>query len=301
MPARYGCFPPPGASRGVPRHLPVDTAFSPDGRHLAVTSAGSSVHVIDVATHHQVRFHPCGIARDLAWSPDGRWIAVNGSPGAHVYNARTGHLQFVTPGDTGIVNSGRLEPGLKHARHGQRGRLRTVSSPSRRARHRKSSGSPPRTCATVCARSPSPPTAARPTFAPCAAEDEHQRLPRTPIGASVPTTCPRSGTAVPSRLGPACPRAEAVGRACLWVEVRVALSPTADRRHRTGDGHASPPRLRRLRRTGRCSRSRRSGGLRRTGPSCRSASVRAARLSGAWRVGECCQVGAVRAQREQPG
>jgi hypothetical protein len=40
--------------------LPVDTAFSPDGRHLAVTSAGSSVHVIDVATHHQVLFIQAG-------------------------------------------------------------------------------------------------------------------------------------------------------------------------------------------------------------------------------------------------
>ena len=43
--------------------------------------------------------------RDLAWSPDGRWIAASGYPGAHVYDARTGRLQFVTTGDTGDVNT----------------------------------------------------------------------------------------------------------------------------------------------------------------------------------------------------
>ena len=88
---------------GVP--VPLDTMFSPDGRHLAVTEAGSGVHVIDVETHREVRFLRADGARDLAWSPDGRWIAVNGSPGAHVYNARTGRLRFVTPGDTGGVNT----------------------------------------------------------------------------------------------------------------------------------------------------------------------------------------------------
>ena len=99
-------FPATGGEPWVFRvDLPVDTAFSPDGRHLAVTSAGSSVHVIDVATHHQVLSMPSEFARDLAWSPDGRWIAVSGTPGAHVYDARTGRLRFVTTGDTGTVNT----------------------------------------------------------------------------------------------------------------------------------------------------------------------------------------------------
>ena len=99
-------FPVTGGKPSVFRvPVPLDTVFSPDGRHLAVTEAGSGAHVFDVDTQREVRFLPAAGARDLAWSPDGRWIAVNGSPGAHVYNARTGHLQFVTPGDTGGVNS----------------------------------------------------------------------------------------------------------------------------------------------------------------------------------------------------
>ena len=48
---------------------------------------------------------PSEFARDLAWSPDGRWIAVSGTPGAHVFDARTGRLRFVTTGDTGAVNT----------------------------------------------------------------------------------------------------------------------------------------------------------------------------------------------------
>ena len=84
---------------------PIDTAFSPDGRFLAVSSDGRGVHVVDVATHHQVLWLSVDGLRDVAWSPDGRWIAVSGYPGARVFDARTGRLQFVTTGDTGVVNT----------------------------------------------------------------------------------------------------------------------------------------------------------------------------------------------------
>ena len=84
--------------------FPGDTAFSPDGRHLAVASAGSAVSIVDVDSHREVlRMHANGI-RDLAWSPDGRWIAASGNP-AHVYDARTGRLRFVTTEHTSWINT----------------------------------------------------------------------------------------------------------------------------------------------------------------------------------------------------
>jgi len=85
--------------------FPWDTVFSPDGRHLAVVSRGWGVHVVDVATHHQVLFLPADGASDVAWSPDGRWIAVSGDPGARVFDARTGRRRFVTTGHTGSVDT----------------------------------------------------------------------------------------------------------------------------------------------------------------------------------------------------
>ena len=208
-------FPATGGKPWVYRaDLPVDTAFSPDGRHLAVTSAGSSVHVIDVATHHQVLSMPVESARDLAWSPDGRWIAVSGDPGAHVYDTRTGHLRFVTTGDTGIVNTVDWSPDSS---------MLATGSEDGSARVFAVDAGAPKEVVRLAAQDlrngvrsvAFSPDGGQADLRAGAAEDEHQRLPRTPIGASVPTACPRPGTAVPSPLGPACPRAEAEGRACL--------------------------------------------------------------------------------------
>ena len=84
-----------------------DTAFSPDGRRLAVAAGGSgTVHVVDLETRREVLVldRNEGIL-DLDWSPDGRWLAASGNFGASVYDARTGRLRPVTPGPTGRVNS----------------------------------------------------------------------------------------------------------------------------------------------------------------------------------------------------
>ena len=84
-----------------------DTAFSPDGRRLAVAAGGSgTVHVVDLETRREVFvLDPNEGVLDLAWSPDGRWLATSGSFGASVYDARTGRLSPVTPGPVARVNS----------------------------------------------------------------------------------------------------------------------------------------------------------------------------------------------------
>ena len=76
-------FPATGGEPWVFRaELPGDTAFSPDGRRLAVTSASwractssTSPPTARCSTSGRGRRH-----RDVAWSPDGRWIAVTGGP-----------------------------------------------------------------------------------------------------------------------------------------------------------------------------------------------------------------------------
>ena len=81
-------FPATGGEPWVfPANDPIDTAFSPDGRFLAVSSDGRGVHVVDVATHRQVLWLSVDGPREVAWSPDGRWIAVSGYPGARVFDA----------------------------------------------------------------------------------------------------------------------------------------------------------------------------------------------------------------------
>ena len=85
---------------------PDDTAFSPDGRRLAVAAANSgTVHVVDLESRREVLvLDGIEFLRDLAWSPDGRWVAASGNSGASVFDARTGRLEYVTPGHTGAVN-----------------------------------------------------------------------------------------------------------------------------------------------------------------------------------------------------
>jgi WD40 repeat protein/DNA-binding SARP family transcriptional activator len=99
-------FPASGGEPWVLRmpEWPNDTAFSPDGRRLAVAAGISGkVHIVDLDTHRTVLvLRDIPGLRDLAWSPDGRWIATNGNDGAHVYDARTGRLRSVTT--TGLVN-----------------------------------------------------------------------------------------------------------------------------------------------------------------------------------------------------
>ena len=80
-PTRYGCSPSPGASRWCSASsVPLDTTFSPDGRHLAVTEAGSGVHVIDVETHREVLFLRADGACDLAIARTGAGSRSTASP-----------------------------------------------------------------------------------------------------------------------------------------------------------------------------------------------------------------------------
>jgi WD40 repeat protein/DNA-binding SARP family transcriptional activator/CHASE3 domain sensor protein len=66
---------------GVPDPGPRDTAFSPDGRALAISSPDAAhAVVIDVgsgATRYALADHDAGVV-GVAWSPDGRWLASAG-------------------------------------------------------------------------------------------------------------------------------------------------------------------------------------------------------------------------------
>ncbi|HYO38719.1 MAG TPA: BTAD domain-containing putative transcriptional regulator [Nocardioidaceae bacterium] len=100
----------------IPVEYVLDTAFSPDGRHLAVASSGpGKVHVFHLGTRRRVlSFGETEGIRDLAWSPDGRRIAVaTSNSDAGVYDARTGRLQLVTPAHTGPANGVAWSPDSK--------------------------------------------------------------------------------------------------------------------------------------------------------------------------------------------
>ncbi|HEU4568427.1 MAG TPA: BTAD domain-containing putative transcriptional regulator [Marmoricola sp.] len=86
--------------------MPEDTAFSPDGRFLAVVSERSEVVVFDLRTGrrvHSFRDAMEGI-RDIAWSPDGRWLTAAASDGAYLFEGATGRFRFTTSGQISAVN-----------------------------------------------------------------------------------------------------------------------------------------------------------------------------------------------------
>jgi WD40 repeat protein len=83
------------------------TAFSADGRRLAVTSWSAAVVVVDVASGHVVmELDTGGDALDVDWSPDGRWIATGSADGiAQIWDARTGALRHRLLGHTDEVRT----------------------------------------------------------------------------------------------------------------------------------------------------------------------------------------------------
>ncbi len=90
----------------------ADTSLSPDGEHLAVTTALRNGAVYDLETGEQA-FKLTGTGgtfipseRGVSWSPDGRSIATTSADGIpRVWDARSGKLRFTLLGHAGFVES----------------------------------------------------------------------------------------------------------------------------------------------------------------------------------------------------
>jgi WD40 repeat protein len=90
----------------------ADTSLSPDGEHLAVTTALRNGAVFDLETGEQA-FKLTGTGstfipseRGVSWSPDGRSIATTSADGIpRVWDARSGKLRFTLRGHAGFVES----------------------------------------------------------------------------------------------------------------------------------------------------------------------------------------------------
>ncbi|MGA9159268.1 MAG: BTAD domain-containing putative transcriptional regulator [Actinomycetota bacterium] len=95
---------------------PIDTAFSPDGKRLAVASFWQDGAVFDLETGEEA-FELNGTTNSIvvvhggvSWSPDGRFIAATRSDGAGVWDAGTGRLRFSLFGHSGLVLSAAWSP-----------------------------------------------------------------------------------------------------------------------------------------------------------------------------------------------
>ena len=104
---------------------PVDTALSPDGKHVAVASAwnpdGEIVGaVFDVRTGEEAFAMegtnfccPTPRSRGVSWSPDGRFVAASSEGTAGVWDAETGTLRQTLLGHSGLVLSVAWSPDAK--------------------------------------------------------------------------------------------------------------------------------------------------------------------------------------------
>jgi WD40 repeat protein len=98
----------------VPTGGAIDTAFSPDGKHLAVASWEGFERngaVFGVETGREV-FGLSGpndccppISRGVSWSPDGRYIAASSLNNTLIWEAETGRLRYTLLGHTGFAFS----------------------------------------------------------------------------------------------------------------------------------------------------------------------------------------------------
>ena len=77
---------------------PEQTAFSPDGERIAISTEDAPIAVVvDISSGETVftlegHTHP---TKNVAWSPDGRWLATSSDDAsARIWNARTGELHF---------------------------------------------------------------------------------------------------------------------------------------------------------------------------------------------------------------
>lgn len=87
--------------------LPAGTAFSPDGKRLAVVLIDRPMAVVvDLSSEKRVLTlggHRSSV-HDVAWSPDGRWVAtVSADTTIRIWEADTGDLRFTLFGHTGPV------------------------------------------------------------------------------------------------------------------------------------------------------------------------------------------------------
>jgi WD40 repeat protein len=77
---------------------PGQTAFSPDGERIAITTEDAPIAVVvDISSGETVftlEGHTIS-TKNVAWSPDGRWLATSSDDtSARIWNARTGELHF---------------------------------------------------------------------------------------------------------------------------------------------------------------------------------------------------------------